>query len=58
MKSLFRAILVIGIAVIIGTAGSSDLGLITSSQENMQMIVGILLVAIGFSKGDITEWRR
>ena len=58
MKSLFRTIMVIGMLMIIGTAGSSDLGLITSSQENMQMIVGILLVAIGFSKGDITEWRR
>ena len=58
MKSLFRTILVIGMLMIIGTAGSSDLGLITPSQENMQMTVGILLVAIGFSKGDITEWRR
>ena len=58
MKSLFRAILVIGMAVIIGTAGSSDLGLITSGQENIQLIIGILLVAIGFSKGEVTEWRR
>ena len=58
MKGLYRAILVIGMAVIIGTAGSSDLGLITSGQESIQLIVGILLVAIGFSKGEVTEWRR
>ena len=58
MKNLFRTIMVIGMAVIIGTAGSSDLGLITSGQENIQLIVGILLVAIGFSKGEVTEWRR
>lgn len=58
MKKLFRGIMIIGMMVIIGTAGSSDMGIITASQENIRIIIGLLLIVIGISKGEITEWRR
>lgn len=58
MKSLYRAFLGIGMLMLIGTAGSSDLGVITTVQENWQIVIGLLLTVIGFSKGEVTEWRK
>ena len=55
---LFRLVMVIGMLMIIGTAGSSDMGLITSGQEHIQLVIGLLLMVIGFKKGNVTEWKR
>lgn len=40
-------ILLIGLLVLIGTAGASDLELITGAQEARQLITGLLISLIG-----------
>lgn len=50
-----RALLVIGMLMLFGTAGSSDLELISTARESVQIIIGLGLFAIGFIGGDITE---
>ena len=40
-------ILLIGLLVLVGTAGASDLELITGAQEARQLITGLLISLIG-----------
>lgn len=40
-------ILLIGLLVLIGTAGASDLELLTGAQEARQLITGLLISLIG-----------
>lgn len=40
-------ILLVGLLVLVGTAGASDLELITGAQEARQLITGLLISLIG-----------
>lgn len=47
IKGIGGALVLVGIAIIFGTAGSSDLGLISMPQIVMQGLTGVLLVING-----------
>lgn len=47
IKGIGGALVLVGIAIIFGTAGSSDLGLISMPQIVMQGLAGVLLVING-----------
>ena len=55
MKHIFRIVMVIGMLVIIGTAGSSDLELISAGREFLQLTGGLLMVIAGFVFGKAWE---
>ena len=53
-----KVMMVIGAMVVFGTAGSSDLGLITAQRETLQLVTGLLLMVIGFCKERVWEWKE
>lgn len=55
MKRLYGWTFALGLMVLMGTAGSSDLDLITGTQATVQCISGLLMVLIGFFGGKL--WR-
>lgn len=55
MKHICRIMFVIGLLMLIGTAGSSDMDMIGRSQEAFQMISGLLLVVTGFFGGKLWQ---
>lgn len=48
LSIIFKLSVLIGLLLVIGTAGSSDLGLIDIESLAIRMGVGIFLVAFGF----------
>ena len=51
MRKVYGTIMVIGMLIIIGTAGSSDMGIVT--HENLRLLVGMVMVIGGFLKGEL-----
>lgn len=55
MRNICRAMFVIGFFVVIGTAGSSDMGMIGGSQEMIQTVSGLLMIVTGFFGGKLWQ---
>lgn len=55
MKRLSAIVMVLGIAIIFGTAGASDLETINGLQETVRLLIGLAMVAGGFMKGRLWE---
>lgn len=53
MKKIYGLLFGIGLLMLIGTAGASDLEMITGTQETVKCISGLLMVAIGFIGGEL-----
>jgi hypothetical protein len=47
MKTLFQCIVSVGLFVILGTAGSSDLNAISLTETILYVILGLTLTSIG-----------
>jgi hypothetical protein len=47
MKTLFQCIISVGLFVILGTAGSSDLNAISLTETILYVILGLTLTSIG-----------
>lgn len=48
INGLSGTLIVLGFLVVLGSAGSSDLGVITATEFLLQVIGGVLLLFIGF----------
>ena len=55
MKRLSAIVMVLGMAIICGTAGASDLDMINGMQETMRLLIGLAMVTGGFIKGRLWE---
>ncbi len=55
MKRLSAIVMCLGMAVIFGTAGASDLEMINGLQETVRLLIGLAMVAGGFVKGRLWE---
>ena len=55
MRTVFRVIMVIGMVILFGTAGASDLDLLTAGQEITRSAVGLLMMVAGFTFGRAWE---
>ena len=53
MKRIYGLVLCLGLMVLIGTAGASDLEIISSFRESAQVLAGLLMVLVGFFGGKI-----
>lgn len=53
MKKIFSVVFVLGLLMLIGTAGASDLDVISGMRETLQSIMGVLMVLIGFIGGKL-----
>lgn len=51
MKKLAGILMIIGMVIIFGTAGSSDMGTVT--HEGLRLMVGLALFVTGFLKGEM-----
>ena len=51
MKKIFSVVFLVGLLMLIGTAGASDLDVISGLRETLQSIMGLLMVLIGFIGG-------
>ena len=55
MKRLSAIVMCLGMALIFGTAGASDLEMINGLQETMRLLIGLAMVTGGFMKGRLWE---
>ena len=55
MKRLSAIVMCLGMALIFGTAGASDLEMINGLQEIMRLLIGLAMVTGGFMKGRLWE---
>ena len=55
MKKVSTFVMALGMAVILGTAGSSDLDMISGLQMTFRLLIGLAMVAGGFVKGRLWE---
>jgi len=55
MKKLSAIVMCLGMALIFGTAGASDLEMITGLQITTRLLIGLVLMAGGFFKGRLWE---
>lgn len=53
MKRIYCLVFVLGLMVLIGTAGASDMELISGIRESVQIIGGLLMVLTGFLGGKL-----
>ena len=55
MKRLSAIVMVIGMVIVFGTAGASDLEMINGMQETIRLLIGLAMMAGGFLKGRLWE---
>ena len=55
MKKLCGAIFFIGLLILLGTAGASDMEMISGSSETIRLTTGMALCAVGFFKGRLWD---
>lgn len=58
MKTLFECIVSVGLFVILGTAGSSDLNAISLTETILYVILGLTLTSIGLIGCNATKKGR
>ena len=49
MKNVCKILMIVGAIIVIGTAGASDLDLITFNQMIIRALIGSLIFAIGYT---------
>lgn len=55
MKKVSALVMALGMAIIFGTAGASDLDMVSGLQMTMRLLFGMALVAGGFLRGRLWE---
>lgn len=55
MKKLCGAIFILGMLILLGTAGASDLEMISGSSEAIRLLTGMSMVLVGFIKGRLWD---
>ena len=55
MKKLCGAIFLIGMLILLGTAGASDMEMISRSSETVRLVIGMAMVIVGFVKGRLWD---
>jgi hypothetical protein len=55
MKKLCGGLFVLGLLILLGTAGASDMEMISASSETFRLLIGISMVAVGFIKGRLWD---
>lgn len=53
MKRIYGLVFALGLMVLIGTAGASDLEMISRVRESVQILGGLLMVLVGFFGGKL-----
>ena len=51
MKKLCGATFILGMLILLGTAGASDMEMISGSSEAIRLLIGTAMMAVGFIKG-------
>ena len=55
MKKLCGGLFVLGMLILLGTAGASDMEMISRSSEAIRLLIGMAMVAVGFIKGRLWD---